>query len=259
MTNLRRLRIAQVADKVGLPDFIDESILDQRMTTTAISKLFSIEGMAASSYIYKLEREGRPLTFIKEICSNVHGFRKLFLVSDVLDTAIKDELSINPAKNKAEKEKTESLTITQKRLKSEISELKQIKCDLQKELRLMTGNLSDIAPVLSQTRFSLVPQADLIKKSLSYGDACGVYFLIKDKVIVYIGQSINIASRITQHRDKDFDSVSYVACHRSELDVLESLYILAYKPPLNGMAGGNGDNRPSTPISLQMIIEKFGR
>lgn len=243
----------------GLPDFIDCSMLDQKLTTTSISKLFTVGGMAASSYIYKLEREERPLAFIKESCSSVHGFRKLFLVSDVLGAAIKDGISIGAPKKKAEKEKTENLTLTQKRLKSEISELRQIKLDLQKELRLMTGNLSDIAPVLGQTRFSLVPQSDLIKKSLSYGDACGVYFLIKDNEIVYIGQSINIASRITQHRDKEFDSVSYVACHRSELDVLESLYILAYKPPLNGVAGGNGDSRPSTPISLQIIISKCKR
>lgn len=261
MSNLRRLRIDQVADKVAIPDFIDAEMLGQRLTTTAISKLFSVGGMAASSYINKLEREERPLSFIKESCSSVHGFRKLFLVSDVLDAAIKDGMPINTPKKKAEKEKTENLTLTQKRLKSEISELRQIKLGLQKELRLMTGNLSDIAPVLGQTRFSLVPQADLIKKSLSYGDACGVYFLIKDSEIVYIGQSINIASRITQHRDKEFDSVSYVACHRSELDILESLYILAYQPELNGSNGNGptGGTRPATPITLSKIVQMFHR
>lgn len=243
----------------GLPEFIDRSLLEQRLTTTAISKLFSIGGMAAGSYIYKMKREGFEITYIKEDCDNVHGFRNLYLVKDVLQSALDKNMAIAPPKSTAAKEVSDKLTLTQRRLNNDIQKLKKIKSDLSKELKLMTGDLSDIAPVLGQTKFSLVSESDLIEKSLSYGDACGVYFLIKDKVIVYIGQSINIASRITQHRDKEFDSVSYVACEKSELDILESLYILAYKPPLNGIAGGNGEGRPATPISLQMIISKCKR
>lgn len=239
------------------PDFIDRNFLNQRLTTTAISKLFSVGGMAASSYISRLKREGCELDFIREDCSNIHGFRNLYLVSDVVQSAINNNMVLAPPKSAAIKEFSEGLTLTHRRLSDDIDRLKRIKRDLLKEIDLMNGNLSDIAPVLSQTRFSLVPESALIEKSLSYGDACGVYFLIKDMAIVYIGQSINIASRITQHRDKEFDSVSYVACEKSEMDILESLYILAYKPPLNGIAGGNGQIRPATPMSLQMIISKF--
>lgn len=244
----------------SIPGFIDPNLLDKKMTSTSISNICDIGGMKATSYINKLDRDGHPISFTKEDSTNVHGFRKLYLLRDVLNVAINNRASITPVEQIVKKEKIDlKLTLTQIRLKNEIDDLKKQKARLRKDLKLITGNLSDISPLLSQTKFALVSQEDLIDKSLSYGDACGVYFLIKNKKIVYIGQSINIASRVTQHRDKDFDSVSYVSCDRSELDVLESLYILAYKPPLNGIAGGNGNNRPSTPISLKMIIDKFGR
>ena len=240
-----------------IPDgIVDANAINTRLTTTAISKLFGVDGMEASSYIYRLQREGRELSFVKEDSNNVHGFRNLYLVSDVLASAINDGLEITKPKSSVEKDIDRKLTLKQRRLIEDIERLQKLKDELSKDVRLMTGNLSDIAPILSQTKFSLVPKSDLIEKSLSYGDACGVYFLIKDKSIVYIGQSVNIANRVAQHRDKDFDSVSYVSCKKSELDILESLYILAYSPPLNGTAGGNGQNRPSTPISLQMIINK---
>lgn len=64
---------------------------------------------------------------------------------------------------------------------------------------------------------------------------CGVYFLRKADVIVYIGQSTNVYSRVATHeRDKDFDSVTFVPCAKEQLDDLEGFYIRLIKPPLNG-------------------------
>jgi hypothetical protein len=63
---------------------------------------------------------------------------------------------------------------------------------------------------------------------------CGIYFLISDDEIVYIGQSINVISRVASHKkDKEFDSFSYVEVPKDGLSLFEAAYIDAYKPKLN--------------------------
>lgn len=259
MTNLRRLRIDQVADKVALPDFIDHDLLDEMQTLTQISKLFRVNGYGVTNHIRKMSEQGTPIP--REVVSHTgpRGYKHLYLVRDVINSAIENGLSIDKPLTQIEKENHQELSEANKKLKASIADLKQQRKKLLSEVNLLTGNLSDIAPVLNQTKFSLIPKDALVKKSKNYGDACGVYFLVKGNEIVYIGQSINIASRITQHRDKDFDSVSYVACHKDELDILESLYILAYQPALNGSNGNGitGTTRPATPITLNKIVQMF--
>lgn len=65
---------------------------------------------------------------------------------------------------------------------------------------------------------------------------CGVYFLIRDSDIVYVGQSKNCPSRIETHiRDKGkvFDSYTFVTTARENLDFLESWYIHTFNPEYN--------------------------
>lgn len=65
---------------------------------------------------------------------------------------------------------------------------------------------------------------------------CFIYFLIKDKNLVYVGKSNNnILSRINSHiKDKEFDSAYYKAISSEELlDEYEKKYILKYKPKHN--------------------------
>lgn len=67
--------------------------------------------------------------------------------------------------------------------------------------------------------------------------ATGVYFLFKKGKLQYVGQSINVYSRIQQHRgNKDFDQAKFIACHRSKLDDMEGFFIRLLEPPLNGGA-----------------------
>ena len=242
-----------------IPDFIDASKLDCEFTCTALDKMFKINKTRVTGFIRRMENTKNPIPCREVPHYSPQGFKRVYRLSDVLLAVARDNAALQATDEQRKDKMLQTFTWQEKELLRKVEELKKEKERLLKEVDFLSGNLSDISPVLKQTNFCLVPISEIVRKSSSYGNVCGVYFLIKDSEIVYIGQSINIASRITQHRDKEFDSVSYVACHRSELDILESLYILAYKPPLNGTAGGNGDNRPSTPISLQMIIEKFGR
>jgi hypothetical protein len=61
-----------------------------------------------------------------------------------------------------------------------------------------------------------------------------VYFLIKKGVIQYVGQSVCIAARISQHQNiKEFDEVYYLPVPQSDLNVTERAFIKLIKPPLN--------------------------
>ena len=54
--------------------------------------------------------------------------------------------------------------------------------------------------------------------------------------IVYVGQSVNIDSRIMSHfndETKIFNRYSYVLCEKQHLTTLESLYIYYFEPVYN--------------------------
>lgn len=66
--------------------------------------------------------------------------------------------------------------------------------------------------------------------------ACGVYFLLKENEIVYIGQSINCFSRVSSHTNdatKDFNRVCYVPVNSDELNAIEEILIAIFKPKHN--------------------------
>lgn len=60
-----------------------------------------------------------------------------------------------------------------------------------------------------------------------------IYFLIKNKEVVYVGQTTQGYSRIQAHTDKNFDSVYFIRCDEYDLDELESKYVIKYKPIYN--------------------------
>ena len=58
----------------------------------------------------------------------------------------------------------------------------------------------------------------------------GIYFLVRNNSVVYVGQSINILRRVEEHRrTKAFDSFAYTICDKAELNILESLYMLSFR------------------------------
>lgn len=62
----------------------------------------------------------------------------------------------------------------------------------------------------------------------------GIYFLIKDQKIIYVGQSISVLSRIKDHQNhRDFDHFTCIPCPKEHLDMLESLYIHFLRPEQN--------------------------
>lgn len=66
----------------------------------------------------------------------------------------------------------------------------------------------------------------------------GIYFLCKDKQLVYIGKSIDVLHRIMNHikqKKKDFDTVFYIAWPETDLDRIETALIRFYNPIYNGV------------------------
>lgn len=67
----------------------------------------------------------------------------------------------------------------------------------------------------------------------------GVYFLVKDGVIVYVGQTCNVLERVSQHasgekeREKDFDSAYAVLLPERDIKWVEACLINGLKPSHN--------------------------
>jgi hypothetical protein len=68
----------------------------------------------------------------------------------------------------------------------------------------------------------------------------GIYFLVKDREIVYVGQSgFDVLARISKHRreGRDFDAYAFMQCDKDKVDEFESMYITALMPKLNMSLG----------------------
>jgi hypothetical protein len=64
---------------------------------------------------------------------------------------------------------------------------------------------------------------------------CGVYFLINDCEVVYVGQSVCIQRRISEHllNGVEFDSLNFIEVERQSLHRVERRYIHQLQPRLN--------------------------
>ena len=114
-------------------------------------------------------------------------------------------------------------------LRSEIDTLRIELKTLQKEKQF-----SDMCRSIGMK--TLATKQTIVAASLNLTDLSGIYFLIRNGEIIYIGQSTCVFRRVYDHlwAKKIFDSFSYIQCEEKMLDKLESLYIHFYQPPENG-------------------------
>ena len=150
-------------------------------------------------------------------------------------------------KNKREREAQRLLDIERR---------DSLKCEI-KELELKRGilerhELSD-KTALTLTSKVLLSEAEIVSAANPYELATGVYFLVNGNKVVYVGQSVNVYTRISEHHDKLFDSFAFIPCKREVLNTLESLYIHVLRPPLNGNQHGG----KQAPLSLNKLIKVF--
>lgn len=129
------------------------------------------------------------------------------------------------------------------------SEISKLKGELER-LRFTHAISTSYGEMLG---LRLAQKEEIVGSSVKWEGHPGVYFLIKDGEIVYIGQSINVFSRIGSHGSiKEFDSYSYVSVEKDKLDIVESLYIHIYNPAQNG--GTTGHDTKLAPMNFNEVI-----
>jgi hypothetical protein len=63
----------------------------------------------------------------------------------------------------------------------------------------------------------------------------GIYFLCRDGVLLYVGQSINAYARVAEHtKYREFDSAFFLPWPADDLNRIEAALIRTLTPPLNG-------------------------
>ena len=65
----------------------------------------------------------------------------------------------------------------------------------------------------------------------------GVYLLIKNHIVVYVGQTMEFDQRLKQHSDKDFDRYHFFACDIDKLNHFEERLIDKFRPIYNKEMG----------------------
>jgi hypothetical protein len=84
----------------------------------------------------------------------------------------------------------------------------------------------------------LLSAEEIVAASLEAGPRkCGIYFLIKDDELKYVGQSIDVEARLGGHRWRSFDPWYWVPCLPDQLNTMERQYIDLFLP------SWNSDNR----------------
>lgn len=77
--------------------------------------------------------------------------------------------------------------------------------------------------------------SEVLSAAIPLKNLSGIYFLIKNRDVVYVGQSVNVLHRIGRHKleERDFDGYAFMECAREDMNRLEALYIDAFIPEMN--------------------------
>jgi hypothetical protein len=80
----------------------------------------------------------------------------------------------------------------------------------------------------------LESEAEIVRRATDLSELAGVYFLVRNERVVYVGKSLNVYQRVASHRpSKLFDKVSFIRCHEPDLLRLEAMYISKFNPEFN--------------------------
>ncbi len=216
-----------------IPDFLKDTDLGEWTKISELNKLFLIDGILPSSFVCRCERNNNPLR------EQIIGGKKHYKILDFIARAIADCVKITAPQKK-------EITLSIDELKKERDFLLQQVSTIKHELAL-----SEISKKL--TSKTLVSESDIVQACNPLPMVAGIYFLVDNGNVVYVGQSVNIFSRVSQHYNdkKQFTSFAYIVCEKNILDKMESLYIHLLKPKLNGLLN-NGI--VCAPLSLDFLL-----
>lgn len=236
-----------------------EKILQYQMTD--LENIYEIETTAGQLEKHFTVNLSSPISFISkfnlphlrtEEAKTSHGFRKIYSAKELINYATSIGKHITKPKHEIEKieliEKAKSqiglLETKANELNLQISEKEEILLKINRQLNIAFKRYNQAInePLLDEDEILFL--AGISKRK------CGVYFLIKDEEIIYVGQSVNIEARIHQHRStKSFDRFTYIECNSEDLNKIETMYINKLKPKLNY----NSLGRLVLPMNLEVL------
>ncbi|QJR79660.1 hypothetical protein CA267_002020 [Alteromonas pelagimontana] len=231
------------------PEFLSVEEYRSHLTAGGMAKIFFISGTAPVNFINRRKIEGRPVR--ANINSNGH---RLFKVSDVIAAAKASAKKITPPiAGFEERENAEN----------RIADLRAIEQQLETSIDELKSKLSSLE--LAQAAdcklgFALLSQEALAKSASRSIPKSGVYFLLQDDEVVYVGQGTSVLTRIGNHiadPEKEFNGYCFIECEPESMNLLESVYIHLFAPKHNGRIGRNMD-RIRAPLSMSAINEAFG-
>lgn len=196
------------------------------VTVSQMDKWFRIDGVSASGIVKRHDFKKEPVIFNNKNGIISRLYRPIDLIIYAATTGLRIEpdaetrIGILKAKEHSLIESIDALT----------NQINRLRCDDQ-NYRMVNFAASGIPEFLSMwaSEREIIEHSHQIANNL-----CGVYFLIHQKKIVYVGQSVNVFARVNSHRDtKEFDEFSCVVVPPQFLDVMESIYIHMLEPPLN--------------------------
>lgn len=224
-----------------MEDLFSEQEKDSFWIMSDINNMVLIDGVSAGSWLARkansdVSLNRQPYSYKTSQNSPVrHSSR--FRLGDILQCAEAKGAKVTAGESLELKSLKRQIKTEIKKLESNLACLREQVSDLNKALPF--GDIKSAMELLPATksggRSRLYTREEIVASATDWYNVCGVYFLLLKGEIVYIGQSVSVAARVSSHRSsKDFDSVAFVHCEEEFLDVLETLYILAYSPKLNG-------------------------
>jgi len=225
----------------GRPEFIPTEVFRQYMSPTMLNRYFGVNDMYASSYVARCKRVGRPIT---SKFGHLFRYRPL----DVIARARAETCKVT----RVEKDQ---VTHDYKMYKAKIVELKVEVAELENRKTRTTHTLSLDECSNRVTSRDMLLEEEIVEHSTGVDPACGVYFLVHEGAVIYVGQSVNVYARVYTHKQeghKLFSSFAFITCEKEELDILESLYIHALCP--SGQGRSTHKNL-AAPYSMRQLIE----
>lgn len=177
-----------------------------------------IDGIQVQSWVKRRQETGRPIPF-----RDYHGAKR-YRLANICAIARGSGATLTKPRELIMKESFLSAKSALAALKAELGALRQVK-------KMMLEDpiyFERLGPYIHS-------KDDILSKSSSYKSMCGIYFLIKDNDIMYVGQSVNVLARLGMHEHvKTSDRLSFLPCPSELLRDVESFYIHALRPRLNG-------------------------
>lgn len=100
----------------------------------------------------------------------------------------------------------------------------------------------------------LISKKKILSNKIIFENKTGIYFLIKDNEIVYVGQSTQFYTKLSSHvNNKDFDSYFIIEVPEEQLTEYEVEYIIKFNPIYNSILPSN--NIYKTLESMKKIFE----